>query len=237
MVLAILQARTSSSRLPGKVLKPIQGRPLILNLLDRVARANEIDSIVVATSTEPSDDELAKVVGGAGFVVRRGSLHDVLGRFAAVLDEFEPESFVRLTGDNALIDPMVIDHVVRVHKNTRADYTSNAIVRTYPRGLDTEVVKTSALRQLRALDLSDEEREHVTLGIYLRPAEFVLEAVTQEPDRSALRWTVDYPEDFEFVSTVYRLLASTPEFGQDDIIALLEAHPELNRRESDLGDD
>lgn len=207
---------------------------MILRLLERVARATEMDGIVVATSTDESDDELARVVSEAGYTVRRGSLRDVLARFLDVLDEFEPDTFVRLTGDNALIDPAVIDSIVREHRASSADYTSNAIVRTFPRGLDTEVVQTAALRRLAALTLGDDEREHVTLGIYRRPELFKLRAVTQTPDLSALRWTVDYPEDFTFVETVYELLSSTPGFGQREIIELLEAHPELDRRESEV---
>lgn len=230
MILGILQARTSSTRLPGKVLQPLQGAPMIVRELERVRRAEMLDGLVVATSTDPSDDELADVVAAAGVDVRRGSLDDVLGRFLQVADEFQPGTVVRLTGDNPLTDPGVIDLVVHRHLDAGADYTSNAIERSFPRGLDAEAVQTDALRRLAALGPSAEEREHVTLGIYRRPDLFRLEAVTQQPDRSALRWTVDEPADLAFVREVYaELFATNPDFGQEDVHALLERRPGLRR--------
>jgi spore coat polysaccharide biosynthesis protein SpsF len=235
VILAILQARTSSTRLPGKVLRPLLGQPMVLRVVERIERAHQLDQLVVATSRDPSDDELADVLQTAGIVVRRGSLTDVLGRFLDVLEEFDPEHFVRLTGDNALIDPGVIDEMIGRHQESNADYTSNAIERTYPRGLDTEVVRTDALRRLAALSPDAEEREHVTLGIYRRPLEFALTSVTQSPDLSDLRWTIDYPEDFAFVERIYRnLYADGGAFGQEEILRLLRENPELARFESDV---
>jgi spore coat polysaccharide biosynthesis protein SpsF len=234
MVLAILQARTSSHRLPGKVLSPILGTPLILRALDRIGRAQRIDRIVLATSTEASDDVLAVAVADAGYAVHRGPLDDVLSRFLQVIDAQDDETIVRLTGDNALSDPAVIDRVIAAHLASGADYTANVLERSYPRGLDVEVFRADALRRVDRLVVDQQEREHVTLGIYRRPELFTLHSVTQSPDRSDLRWTVDYPEDLVFARAVYEhLLAVDPMFGQDDIIALLAEHPELIRRESD----
>jgi spore coat polysaccharide biosynthesis protein SpsF len=233
--LAILQARMSSSRLPGKVLQPILGRPLILLALERIARAELLDGVVLATSTDSSDDLLVATVQAEGFDVRRGDLEDVLGRFLSVVDEFEPTDVVRLTGDNALTDPAVIDRVVEAHLAGGADYTSNTMPRTFPRGLDVEVVRASALRVVAESSRDADEREHVTMGVYRRPDRFSLLGVTQAPDRSALRWTVDYPEDLEFAREVYsELYEGTPAFGQDDILSLLERRPGLRRLESDV---
>lgn len=235
MILAVLQARMSSTRLPGKVLEPILGMPLILRAIERIQRAGTLDGLVLATSTDPSDDPLAEVAQSAGITVRRGSLNDVLQRFVDVADEFSPEAVVRLTGDNALTDPAIIDRVVEEHVASGADYTSNTVQRTFPRGLDAEVVSASALRAVAALGIAPEEREHVTIGVYRRPERFSLRAVTQRPDRSELRWTVDYPEDLAFARAVYgELHASNPSFGQDDVLDLLARRPELRRTEADV---
>jgi spore coat polysaccharide biosynthesis protein SpsF len=234
VILGILQARTGSTRLPGKVLMPLLGEPMIVRELERLAQATTLDELVVASSTDPSDDELADVVAAAGVEVRRGSLDDVLGRFLQIVDEFDPATVVRLTGDTPLTDPDVLDRIVDSHREGGADYTSNAIQRSYPRGLDVEAVEADALRRMRELGPDAEEREHVTIGIYRRPDVFRLQAVTQTPDRSDLRWTVDEPADFAFVERVYAALYPTdPAFRQSDVLALLEREPGLLRTESD----
>lgn len=235
MILGILQARTGSSRLPGKVLRPILGVPLITRVTERIARAQALDALVVATTVEQSDDELVRWLEAHKVVVRRGSLDDVLGRFVGVIEEFEPETVVRLTGDNVLTDPAVIDRVVRAHLAGVADYTSNSQIRTYPRGLDVEVVRAEALRQLNELSLSGEEREHVTMGLYRRPEMFRVASVSQSPDRSGLRWTVDYEEDFAFAEAVYRdLYPRNPAFGQADVLEFLERNPAQQVTDSDV---
>jgi spore coat polysaccharide biosynthesis protein SpsF len=161
-------------------------------------------------------------------------LPDVLSRFLSAADEFDPDVVVRLTGDNPFVDPDVIDLVVREHLAGGADYTSNSLTRTFPRGLDVEAVDPAALRSLAARPLQDDEREHVTIGIYRRPEEFRLHQVTQSDDRSDLRWTVDFPEDFAFAQAVYeRLLPGLPHFGQADVLALLEREPALRRTDAD----
>lgn len=238
MILAILQARMSSTRLPGKVLAPILGRPLILLAIERIERAASLDGLVLATSLDRSDDELAQVAEDAGVVVRRGSLNDVLGRYLMVADEMKPDHVVRLTGDNALTDPSVIDRVVSRHVESHADYTSNTVERTFPRGLDVEVASAASLREVGRVAGSASEREHVTLGIYKRPETFRVEQVRQDPDLSELRWTVDLPADLEFARSVYEeLYPSNPAFGQDDILELLRRRPALMRTETDVSAD
>lgn len=129
----------------------------------------------------------------------------------------------------------VIDRVIRANLTSGSDYTSNVLDTTYPDGLDVEAISAAAWARLVALPLSEREREHVTLGLYGRPSEFTLESVTQSPDRSALRWTVDVPGDLDFVRAVYeRLYYEDSGFGQLAILDLLERHPELNRTEEDL---
>ncbi len=233
-VLAIVQARSSSSRFPRKVLQDLEGAPMVLRQLERVRRAHELDGIVVATSEESSDDELADVLDAAGVTVRRGPLADVLARFGQVVDEFSPDHVVRLTADCPLTDPEVIDRVVATHRAEAADYTSNVIERTYPHGLDAEAFSVAAFDRLRALALDPDEHEHVTLGFYRRPEAFALASVTQSRDDSRLRWTVDYPADLDFVRAVYSALyPADAAFGTDDVVAYLAANPQLSRTADD----
>jgi spore coat polysaccharide biosynthesis protein SpsF len=228
--IGVVQARTTSSRLPGKVLLRLGGQPMILRQLERTRRAKTLDEIVVATSDDPSDDELVQVVHDAGYRVVRGPLDDVLGRFTQVVRELHPVNVVRMTADCPLISPAVIDQVVQTFDGSDADYASNTMVPTYPDGLDIEVVTAVALREVAAITTDPHEREHVTLGVYRRPDQFVIENI-QDPtgaDHSHLRWTVDTPSDFAFVQTVYQHLASR-NLAADyrDILALITENPEL----------
>jgi spore coat polysaccharide biosynthesis protein SpsF len=233
-VLAVLQARSSSTRLPGKVLAPLAGEPMIVRQLERIRRARTIDQIVVATSVDRSDDLLARELEHRGFQVRRGDLSDVLARFRMVAREFEPSNIVRLTADCPLTDPEVIDFVVQTHLSSGADYTSNVLKRTFPHGLDAEVMRTDVLLQVASRDLSNAEREHVTLGIYSRSCEFNLESVTQAVDLSGLRWTVDYPADLEFARAIYAaLFRPNPMFGTTEVLNFLNQNPQLIRTEGD----
>ena len=220
----------SSTRLPGKVLEPILGRPMVLRLVDRIRLARSIDEVVVATSTDPSDDRLVSVLEEDGVAVRRGNLHDVLSRFLGVIDEFDPDLVVRLTGDNPLVDGRIIDQVVGQHSASGADYSSTGLSGTYPYGFQVEVVSPTALRSIAVRGASDEEREHVTLGIYSRPSEFEVRGVAQDRDDSSLRWTVDYPDDLAWVREVYAALhPANPSFGYSDVIALIEQEPGFRR--------
>lgn len=226
--LAVVQARMSSRRLPGKVLAPLHGRPMILRQLERLAQCERIDALVVATSTDPSDDALAAALAAEGVEVRRGPLDDVAERFALVVREFQPETLIRLTADCPLTDPEVVDRVIAEHVASGDDYSSNVITRTYPQGLDVECVRVAAFERLLSGPLTPEEREHVTLGIYRRPDEFSLHSVTQEADLSLHRWTVDRPDDLEFVRAVYdHLYDADPRFRQADILELVRRHPAL----------
>jgi len=233
MVLAVVQARMSSSRLPGKVLADVGGRPMILRQLERVQAAKSVDRVIVATSTDTSDDGLASELLSQGVEVYRGSLADVLARYLDAAHFAGADRLLRLTADCPLTDPDVIDAVVEAHGGTGADYASNVITRTYPRGLDVEIVTTEALERVASL-ADAEEREHVTLGIYRRPEVFRLVSVTQAEDRSSLRWTVDLPSDLDFVRAVYDALSPiSPTFRSSDIYDLLDRRPELNYHEGD----
>jgi len=233
--LAIVQARTSSTRLPGKVLKPLAGAPMILRQLERVSRAHSLDGVVVATSDDPSDDDLAAVLTNAGYAIVRGSLEDVLARFTVVVDRYEPDVVVRITADCPLISPSVIDLVVGRFHSTTADYVSNTLQPTYPDGLDVEVMTAKALRQVASASSDLHEREHVTLGIYRRPEHFSVENVVDPSgdDNSSMRWTVDDPADYTFVSSIYEHLYPDY-FEYEDVLELLQTLPELNRTDASL---
>lgn len=227
MILAVIQARMSSTRLPGKVLKDVLGKPMVIRQLERISRSKLIDQIVVATSTEASDNPLAAAVTEAGYQVFRGSLDDVLSRFQNLRNNLNPTHIVRLTADCPLTDPEVIDGIIEQHISTGVDYTSNVISRTFPRGLDAEVFTVEALDRLSKLELTEDEHEHVTLGFYKRPGEFTLTNFAGTDNNSHLRWTVDNPEDFDFALWVYsELFPNKPGFQSRDILELLGKHPE-----------
>lgn len=208
---------------------------MVARQLERIARSSRIDQVVVATSQEATDDELAAVLIERGVLVRRGPLDDVFARFSQVVDEFAPATVVRLTADCPLTDPGVLDDLVDLHLSSGADYSSNAIERTFPHGLDAECMKADVFARLNTLELTVDEREHVTLGIYSRPGEFTLSSLIQKPSWSHLRWTVDYPSDLTFVRAVYHALYEIdPAFDQSSIIQLLEERPDLVHTESNI---
>ena len=231
--LAIVQARTSSTRLPGKVLKPLAGAPMILRQLERVSRAGTLDGVVVATSDDASDNDLAVLLTNAGYDIVRGPLEDVLARFTDVLDRYQPDVVVRITADCPLISPTVIDLVVEQFHASVADYVSNTLQPTYPDGLDVEVTTAEALRTVASVSTDRHEREHVTLGLYRHPEKFIVENVVDPSgnDNSSMRWTVDNPGDFSFVSTIYEHLYPH-HFDYDDVLDLLKSQPELNRTDA-----
>lgn len=232
--LAVVQARTTSSRFPGKVLAPLVGEPMLIRQLERIRRAGTLDGMVVATSTDDSDDELVRVAEEWGVPVVRGPLEDVLGRYVAVLDAYAPATVVRLTADCPLTSPVVIDRVVTRFQHSDADYVSNTMTPSFPDGLDVEVVRADVLRIVASLSSDPPEREHVTLGIYRRPDMFAIENVAATVDQSSLRWTVDSPEDFAFVKGVYEeLWPDNPEFDVPEILDYLDRHPERIRTSAD----
>lgn len=219
MALAILQARTSSSRLPRKVLRPLMGRAMILRELDRLKECCEITQLVLATSIDPSDDELAQTVEAAGYDVYRGSLDDVLGRYYHCAQRYMPTHVVRLTGDCPVIDPHIVDRVIAQHVAKRNDYTSTT--ERFPDGLDTEVMTYAALEKAYQEAALPSEREHVTLYIRRHPERFRVGTVDCAEDYGAMRWTVDEPQDFALIEKIYeRFYPQHPVFTMEDILTL-----------------
>jgi len=220
----------SSTRLPGKVMAEVAGAPMIARQIERVRRARRIDHIVLATSTDPSDDPLAEHVATLGAGVYRGSLNDVLARFVGALNAFGPaEQVVRLTGDCPLADPKVIDATIALHLERGTDYAANTPAhRTFPKGLDVEVVRASCLTRAGREAGDPYEREHVTPYFYRHPERFPQAFLSQAAEEGELRWTVDRPDDLELVRTVYdALYPSRPDFTSDDVRAFLRSRPDL----------
>lgn len=230
MNLAILQARMSSSRLPGKVLKPILGRPMILRQIERIRQARWTDQLVMATSTDASDDILTDVCEAAGVECARGSLDDVLDRYYQVARKLAPQHVVRLTADCPLLDPDVMDAVIAFHLAGKFDYTSNALdVLTFPNGLDVEVMRFECLERAWREARLPSEREHVTPYMYNHRELFRVGSYCGEQDLSHMRWTVDEPEDLEFVRRVYgELYPANPSFRMREVLALVGREPELS---------
>ncbi len=225
---AILQARMSSTRLPGKVLKPLIGEPMLFRQIERLMRCKEFDHLIVATSTSDSDDLLADECEKRGVECFRGSLDDVLERFYRSIKTYNPRNIVRLTGDCPLADPFLIDDVIRFYKEGDYDYVCNCDPPTFPDGLDVEVMNYASLEVSFESASIRSEREHVTLYIRSHAEKFKIGNYLAITDRSSLRWTVDEPEDFIFVEAVYNeLYEKKPEFTTNDILELLESTPSL----------
>jgi spore coat polysaccharide biosynthesis protein SpsF len=222
-----------STRLPGKVMLPLLGEPLLTRVMRRAARAHTLDKVVVATTTLDDDDAIVALAEREGWPVVRGSENDLLDRYLTAARAHDAEVIVRITSDCPLIDPDVIDATVSAFHAADVDYASNTLEPpTYPRGLDVEVVARAALEQAGREDADPAWREHATPYIYRHPELFRILRVANETDRSDQRWTVDTPGDLALVRNIYEALGSDA-FGWHEALAVVEAHPdwlELNRR-------
>ncbi len=229
---AIIQARTGSSRLPCKVLLPLLGEPLLTRVVRRVGRADSLDKVVVATTTLPADDAIVSLAELQGWPVERGSETDLLDRYVQATRRHQADVVVRITSDCPLIDPRLIDDTVAQFQQGRCDYASNSLEpRTYPRGLDVEVVTAEALERAWQEDGDPLSREHATPWIRRHPERFRLLRVASDDDQSRHRWCVDTVEDFELVRRIYGAFGRD-DFGWRDALGLVDAHPdwlELNR--------
>lgn len=213
----------SSSRLPGKVLLDLNGEPTILRIVERLGKASTVDEILVATSLDQSDNKLFEFLYNRGIECFRGDLEDVLSRFIGAMKISDAEVIIRITADCPLVMPKLVDEMVREFISSDLDYLSNTIIPTFPDGLDVEIFTKKALIRLNEMNLSSQEREHVTLGFRNRPERFTLRNFEGKTDLSSLRWTVDYEEDFVFVRQVYSRFANREsdfEFGE--VLQLLD---------------
>lgn len=228
-LLAIIQARHGSTRLPAKVLADIAGKPLLEHVIDRVRRCRHVQGVVLATTRLPEDDALQTLAVRLDVPVTRGDEEDVLARFALAAREHGASTIVRITADDPFKDPQVIDRVIEAFLESGADYASNALEPSYPEGLDVEVISLEALLRADREATRPFEREHVTPYVWERPETFSLVNVRHEgPDLSRWRWTCDTAEDLAFARAVYdHLWRENATFTLAAILELLEQEPGL----------
>ncbi len=231
---AIIQARMQSTRLPGKVLREIAGKPMLEHVVERTAAASLVDDVMVATSQAAADQALLEYCQQMGWTAIAGDEHDVLGRYVLAARESAAEQIVRITSDCPLIDPELIDQVIARGQLSRADYCCNFFpFRHFPRGLDCEFLTVKTLERVHQLAVESRHREHVTLFLYdqqltrtnARP-DFTLDGIVADQDWSQHRWTVDTGEDLQLIRTIYETFGETV-FGWRDVLSLVQSRPEL----------
>jgi glutamate-1-semialdehyde 2,1-aminomutase len=231
--LAIVQARMGSTRLPDKVMLPVEGRPMIEVLLKRLALSKCVDRIVVATTTDPRNDSLVRHVQALGYEVFRGSESDVLDRYYQAALAIKPVEVIRITGDCPLVDPALVDQLVEAFRAAGVDYLSNTNPPTYPDGLDVEVFSFTALQRAWSETNKPYDREHVTP--YLRESgHFQTRNVALDEDLSSERWTVDEPADYEVIRNVFHHLAPAIDFCWQQVVGLWHSNPELFAANRDI---
>lgn len=200
---AIVQARMASARLPGKSLAPLAGRPALALLLERLEHAGNLDAVVVATSTDPSDDPIAEFCEKEGVAVHRGDLDDVASRLLDAARAHDLDALVRLSGDSPLLDQKLVDRAVAKFRDGEASVVTNLNPRSFPRGQSVEVIATAALAETLASPLSAEDREHVTLALYRRDDELEIENIDAHGDYNHLHLTLDTPADLDMLEAIF----------------------------------
>ena len=229
-IVAVIEARMGSTRLPGKVLLPIMERPMLEYMIERLQRVEAIDEIVVATTHDPACDKIIELAEKLGVKSFRGSEEDVLERVLQACRLAKADLIVETTGDCPVIDPEVISKVISSFLSSEVDYCSNILEPTYPGGMDVQVFPLSVLEQVAILTQDPVDREHVSLYIYRHPERFrLLNVASNLPAEAAqLRLTVDTQEDFELIKKIYEFLyCNKPNFSLADILELCRIHPEL----------
>jgi spore coat polysaccharide biosynthesis protein SpsF len=227
-IVAIVQARMGSTRLPGKVMLDLLGEPVLVRDVNRLRRSKMLDEIVIATTHLPADDQIVSLCKERGWKYSRGDENDVLDRYYQAARSCNADTIVRVTSDCPMIDPEVVDQVIRVFLDLPGiDYVSNTLPpRTFPRGLDTEVMTFETLKRAWTEDVDPKLREHVTPYIYRNPGRFQIRGVFNDRDLSSHRWTLDTPEDLAFIRAVYEHFESD-DFTWIDVLEHLDKHPEI----------
>lgn len=230
-IVTVIQARVGSTRLPGKVLRPILGRPVLLRQIERIRRSQWHGTLVVATTSLPEDDTIVQLCESEHIHVLAGHPTDLLDRHWFVGSEYDAEAVVKIPSDCPLIDPKVIDAVIRRFLEGSFDYVSNLHPPSYPDGNDVEIMSMTALTQAHREARRPLEREHTTPFFWENPDRFRLSNVTWDTDLDysmSHRWTLDYEEDFQFIQSVYeQLYSGKPAFDLEDILRLLHRRPDI----------
>jgi spore coat polysaccharide biosynthesis protein SpsF len=232
-VVGIIQARMASSRLPGKVLEDVHGVPMLARVVGRAGRAQTLDQVVVATTTDADDQAVVELCQARKYPSFRGHPTDVLDRYFQAARAFGAKTIVRLTADCPLIDPAVIDKTVGAFlaATPPVDFATNRYIddRTYPIGLDTEVCSAAALEQAWRQADQPHQREHVMPYLYEVEGRFRTLHVRTSPSYGSLRWTVDTADDLAFVRQIYASFGGRDDFSWLEVLRLLQEHPELAR--------
>jgi spore coat polysaccharide biosynthesis protein SpsF len=231
-IVAIIQARMGSTRLPGKVLMDLGGETVLARVVGRLRRARRINEIVVATTRGIADDAIIQECHKLKVSSFRGSENDVLDRYCGAARACQAGTVVRITSDSPVIDPQVVDETIEVFQCQRGDYGSNVFPRTYPRGLDAEVFTMTALEQAWRHAQAPYQREHVTPYFYEHPELFRLVSQHGRIDYSQHRWTVDTAEDLELLRAIYERFANKDDFTWEEVIQLMKREPELSELNS-----
>lgn len=229
-IVCFIEARCTSTRLPGKVLMPILGKPLLELMIERLRRARTLDGLVIATTDRPTDDPIEALGRRLGVGVFRGSEDDVLGRVLGAAQAHGADVIVETTGDCPLHDPAIVDKVVADFRLGGADFVCNILDYTTPRGTDVRVFTTAALAEINRTSADPADHEHVSLHFWEHPEKYRLRNVRTEfpPEVAQLRLTVDTQDDFELVRAIYEALyPRQPEFTLADVLAFLDQHRQL----------
>lgn len=235
-VVAIIQARMNSSRLPGKILKDLAGKVVLERVIERVQAARLVDQVVVATTVNKEDDAVQELCRALKIKFFRGSEDDVLDRFYNAANMVGADCVVRITADCPFIDPAVIDKVVAAHFANNVDYTANTLKETYPDGEDVEIFSFAALEKAWSEARLSSEREHVTPYLRKHPEIFKLFNVECDKDLSAKRWTLDNQEDFDFIKKVYNALYNDKKiFTMQEILEFLVQHGDFENINKHIG--
>lgn len=232
MILAVLQARMTSARLPGKAMAPLRGEPMIWRQVERIRQSRTVSRLLVATSVEPVDDPLAGFLVSRGQSVLRGAAHNLTDRFRRAVEAAGPISHVvRIKGDCPFVDPAIIDQAVRQALSSGAAYTSNRALRTYPRGLEVEVVTVEALHKAAAATTPDEAAVRSPFArMRDRGDRYPQSHCLAKRDLSGLDWRVKTPADFAFARAVYDALhPADPAFGMQDVLDIIQGRQDLAR--------
>jgi spore coat polysaccharide biosynthesis protein SpsF len=244
---AIIQARMGSTRLPGKVLLDLEGKPMLVRVVERVKRARLLNETIVATSTADQDSAIEQLCSERGYLVYRGSLKDVLGRYYKAARQVKADVIVRITGDCPGVDPNLIDAAIQARSESNADLTLNRLPppwkRTYPIGLDVEVCTFTALKRAYKEADQDFQREHVMLYFYegipthafkmegnslaVSPRGFRVQLINHHPDLGSMRWTVDTPQDLELMRRVYKIFKGRDDFSWLEVLTIFQQNPAL----------
>ena len=228
---ATIQARTGSSRLPGKVLRDLDGKPLLQYQIERIQQSRRIDRIILATTDRPQDDALASLAESMGIGCFRGSEDDVIARVCGALRAFDVDVHAEFMGDNSIPDANVIDHVIDTffELGDSVDYVTNALKTTYPPGLEVSVYRAATLFDAESKIVDGDIREYCGFHIYTHPERYRIVNVDapEHQRRPHLHLEVDTEEDFQVVASVYRHFTGSMTFTLDDVIAFADSNPEL----------